>query len=216
MVDMNSFFRNKKIAVMAPHTDDGEFGAGGSIARIIQEGGDVLYVAYSAAEESLPKELNRNTLKIEVKNATNRLGIASNNLLIFDYKVRRFNEARQAILDDMIRINKEYKPDIVFVPSSNDTHQDHEVISNESFRAFKKITILGYELPWNNMNFPTDLFIKLSRENIDSKIQSIKMYESQKERIYSNPDVMIALALTRGTQIGAKYAEAFEIIRIVL
>ena len=39
-----------RILVLAPHTDDGEFGCGGSIARFASEGNEVHYVAFSAAE----------------------------------------------------------------------------------------------------------------------------------------------------------------------
>src|SRR5699024_12177975 len=34
------------ILVLAPHTDDGELGCGGSIARFIREGHEVHYVAF--------------------------------------------------------------------------------------------------------------------------------------------------------------------------
>ena len=42
------------ILVVAPHTDDGELGAGGLIARAIEEGKRVVYLALSTAAESLP------------------------------------------------------------------------------------------------------------------------------------------------------------------
>ena len=51
---MNKSF--KKVLILAPHTDDGEFGCGGTITKLISEGADVYYAAFSAAEQSvLPK-----------------------------------------------------------------------------------------------------------------------------------------------------------------
>ncbi len=44
----------KKILVLAPHTDDGEFGCGGTISKLVREGNDVFYVAFSSCEKSLP------------------------------------------------------------------------------------------------------------------------------------------------------------------
>ncbi len=49
----------QKILVLAPHTDDGELGCGGTIVRLIDEGQDVYYVAFSICEESVP-ECSRN------------------------------------------------------------------------------------------------------------------------------------------------------------
>ena len=56
----------EKILILAPHTDDGELGCGGSIARFIEEGKDVYYVAFSTAEESVEHGLPKNILEIEV------------------------------------------------------------------------------------------------------------------------------------------------------
>ena len=44
----------KKALVLAPHTDDGEFGCGGTMARLVEAGCDVRYVAFSIATRSLP------------------------------------------------------------------------------------------------------------------------------------------------------------------
>ena len=45
-------------------------------------------------------------------------------------------------------------------------HQDHETITKEAIRAFKKTSILGYELPWNHFNFSADLYINLTKRNV--------------------------------------------------
>ncbi|MCK5686311.1 PIG-L family deacetylase, partial [bacterium] len=79
----------KKILILAPHTDDGEFGCGGSIAKFIEEGADVYYAAFSTAKESVPEGLPKDILEIEVKEATKRLGIPGKNLLIFGFTVRK-------------------------------------------------------------------------------------------------------------------------------
>lgn len=65
----------KNVLVLAPHTDDGEFGAGGTIARLLAEGSNVYYAAFSTAKESVPEGMPENILEIEVKEATKRLGI---------------------------------------------------------------------------------------------------------------------------------------------
>ena len=113
-------------------------------------------------------------------------------------------------------LGKLYDPDIVFLPSINDTHQDHQTIAQEGFRAFKRITMLGYEVPWNNLDFRTSCFLGLSEVDLNKKIHAVGMYESQKHRGYASAEFIRSLALTRGVQIGRPYTETFEVVRWVI
>ncbi len=206
----------KTILILAPHTDDGEFGCGGTIAKYVAQGVRAIYVAFSAAEQSVLPHLPRDILRSEVRNATAALGIANEDCLVYDFKVRRFPELRQQILDKMIELSRQYQPDMVFLPSANDTHQDHQTIAQEGFRAFKRTTMLGYEVPWNNLDFRTSCFVDLSEENLETKIRAVRTYESQKHRDYASAEFIRSLALTRGVQIGKRYAESFEVVRWVI
>lgn len=206
----------RRALVLAPHTDDGEFGCGGTIARLIREGCDVRYVAFSAAEKSVPPDYPNDVLRQEVKAATGMLGLAPENLVLFDYEVRDFPLYRQAILEDMVRLQRELDPDVVFLPSTHDTHQDHQVVAAEGFRAFKRTTLLGYECPWNNLTFSTNAFFFLAPEDLERKLQALACYKSQFGRAYASPDYIRSLAHTRGVQIGHSYAETFEVIRWVI
>jgi LmbE family N-acetylglucosaminyl deacetylase len=206
----------KKVLVLAPHTDDGELGCGGSINRLIEEGSEVYYVAFSICTRSLPAHLAPDTLAKEVKVATKILGLADNHLILYDFDVRRFKDVRQEILEELIKIKGDINPDLVFVPSPTDIHQDHQVISEEGLRAFKNTSILGYELPWDNVTFNTRSFIKLEDRHVEKKIEALGAYESQKARTYLNANFIRSLATTRGVQINTNYAEAFEVIRWVM
>jgi LmbE family N-acetylglucosaminyl deacetylase len=208
--------RPETMLVLAPHTDDGEFGCGGAIARFAARGTHVVYAAFSAAEQSVLPHLPRDILRTEVRQATAALGIGADDCLVFDFEVRRFPELRQKILDRMLELERRYKPDMVMLPSVNDTHQDHQTIAQEGFRAFKRTTMLGYEVPWNNLDFRTSCFIEISAADLDAKIDALARYESQKHRGYASAEFVRALALTRGVQIGKPYAETFEVIRWVI
>lgn len=206
----------KKVLVLAPHTDDGELGAGGIIAKLIESGSKVYYAAFSTAEESVPNHLPKDILKSEVKAATLKLGIKSDYLIVLNYRVRNLNYKRQAILEDLVKMRNDINPDLVLMPSLNDIHQDHITIAQEGLRAFKRTTILGYELIWNNLNFNTAAFVKLKKKHIDLKCLALIEYNSQKGRDYLSSEFIVSLAKTRGVQIGAEYAEAFEVIRLIL
>jgi len=206
----------EKILILAPHTDDGELGCGGSIARFIEEGKKVFYAAFSTAEESVDPELPNNILETEVKAATKKLGIKRENLFIYNNEVRKLNYIRQEILEELIKLKKKIDPDIIFMPSINDIHQDHSTVAREGLRAFKDRTILGYELIWNNITFNTSTFIILQHNHVQSKVDALQEYKSQKDKAYMSQDFVFSLAKSRGVQIGKEYAECFEVIRWVM
>jgi LmbE family N-acetylglucosaminyl deacetylase len=210
---MTSLFRT--VLVLAPHTDDGEIGCGGTIARFVEEGKDVYYAAFSTARTSVRPEFPDNVLEIEVKAATRVLGIPSDRLIIRDFPVRHFPEHRQAILQDLIDLRQEIHPDLILVPSLHDIHQDHQVIAAEGLRAFKRLTILGYEEPWNNVVFETRCFIVLRERHVARKIEALHCYRSQMHRSYLDGEFIRSQARMRGTQIEGGYAEAFEVLRWV-
>jgi LmbE family N-acetylglucosaminyl deacetylase len=205
-----------KILVLAPHTDDGELGCGASIHKFASEGKEVFYVAFSICTKSLPEHMHPMTLANEVKKATEILGVKKENLILYDFDVRHFPSHRQEILEEMVKLNASIKPDLVLMPNVNDIHQDHQTIYAEGLRAFKQTTILGYELPWNNLIFTTNTFIKLDEANIKQKIAALNEYKSQSSRTYLNEDFIRSLARTRGVQIGTDYAEAFELVRWII
>lgn len=205
----------ERVLVLAPHTDDGELGCGASISRLLEEGTEVYYVAFSLCKNSLPPHLAPDTLEKEVKIATKVLGVKPENLILFDFDVRRFKEVRQAILEELVKLMKSINPDLIFLPTATDIHQDHQVISEEGLRAFKNTSILGYELPWNNVTFKTECFVKLNESHVKAKVLALNAYESQKHRSYLNDNFIRSLATIRGVQINAPYAEAFEVVRWV-
>jgi LmbE family N-acetylglucosaminyl deacetylase len=204
-----------RVLVLAPHTDDGEFGCGGSMARLVDAGVDVRYVAFSVATKSLPPGFPPDTLAREVADATAALGIPAGNLTTHDFEVRTFPEHRQEILEVMIALADEWWPDAVFLPSVNDIHQDHQVVAAEGLRAFKRTTVLGYEIPWNNLNFAYQAYISLERAEVERKVDALGRYGSQQHRNYANPEHIWTRARTHGINIGREYAEVFEVYRVV-
>lgn len=207
----------KKVLVLAPHTDDGELGAGGFISKLIEEGAEVFYMAFSTAEESVPEGFPKDVLKTEVKAATKVLGVKEENVIIFNYQVRKLNYVRQEILEELIRFKRNNQDiDLILIPSINDIHQDHSTIANEGIRAFKTKSIFSYELIWNNLSFNTDAYISLEERHINKKIDALKEYKSQGFRDYLSADFIRSLAVARGVQFGVSFAETFEVVRLAL
>jgi LmbE family N-acetylglucosaminyl deacetylase len=205
----------KTVLVLGPHTDDGEIGAGATISRLCREGKKVYYVAFSICEESVPPGFDKTVLSKEILRAGSRLGIPKANISTLRYKVRKFTSSRQDILEDMIKIKNTIDPDLVLLPCSYDIHQDHKVIFEEGTRAFKKTSILGYEIPWNNLEINNRCFIEVFPEDLKNKVDSILEYKSQSFRNYINEDYIRSLLVIRGKQIDFDLAESFEVIRLI-
>lgn len=204
----------QRLLILAPHTDDGEIGAGGFISSLPEET-EKLYIAFSSCEESLPEGLPANTLEKECLEATKVLGIPANSVNFLRYPVRHFSDHRQSILEKLISVKKSYDPDVVLTPASTDIHQDHATVAQEAKRAFKDRTILGYELPWNCFQMEADFFVPLKSHQINKKISAVQAYESQGFRGYGDGNLLCSFAELRGGQIGELYAEAFEVMRFI-
>ena len=204
-------FLNKKILLISPHIDDVELGMGATVNKYVRDN-DIYYLGLSAPDNV---EYD-NFIKNEFLPSCEILGLDRNNLILKKFHPRDMAYQRGEILQLLYDINVDLNPDIVFIPNSNDVHQSHTVVFEESRRAFKYKSIVGYELPWNNFEFSNDIFIPLSKENIISKVSAIKKFSSQKNRIFFSNDIVKDLAHVRGKQVGAKYAECFELIRLII
>ena len=205
----------RRALVLAPHTDDGEFGCGGTMARLVEAGADVRYVAFSIATRSLPEGFPPDTLAQEVREATAEIGIPAENLTVHDFDVRTFPDHRQEILELLIELWNDWQPDIVFQPSVHDVHQDHRTIADEGLRAFKRTTILGYEIPWNNFDFSYQAYLALEQRHVERKVAALERYASQQHRRYANGDYVWSVARTHGVNVNREYAEVFQVYRVV-
>lgn len=202
--------KNKVILAIAPHLDDIELGLGGTIHKLGKEN-TIHYLGLS-----MPPLVTKEGFMEEFWRSCDHLNLSKDRMVLKDYNPRDLFTDRIEILQLFYDTNKRIQPDIVFVPNSKDIHQSHQVAYQEARRAFKYSTILGYELPWNSMEFNMDVFIELSEEDINAKQASINSFESQKTRTFFSNDIIKDLAKLRGKQIGKDYAECFEVSRIII
>jgi LmbE family N-acetylglucosaminyl deacetylase len=190
-----------RVLVLAPHTDDGEFGCGGAMARLVESGADVRQIAFSIASRSLPEGFAADTLVHESRAA---------------FEVRTFPQVRQEILELLIEVQREFAPEMVLMPTIGDIHQDHQTIAAEGLRAFKRTTILGYEIPWNQFSFAKQAYVTLEEHHLEAKVRALDCYRSQQHRNYANEEYIRNLARTHGIEIGRPFAECFEVVRWVV
>jgi len=206
-----------RILILSTHTDDAIITTGGTISRILEEGGEIFYVGLSIAEESVPEGFPKDAVAKECQLSTKVLGIDPKKVYIERFPVRRFPEYRQKILDTIINFRDKINPDMAFIPATTDIHQDHEVVNRESIRALSRYcSIYGYDFPWNSLNEgKLNLFYQLEERHIRKKVEALSCFKSQivKKAGYLTEEYVRSLAIERGNRIGTRYAEAFEVIR---
>lgn len=195
-----------KILLIAPHVDDIEFAAGGSVARWIREGHDLFYILFSTAQESNPgfdmyKE-NQEALKI--------LGIKE--MYHEEIPVRYFPDYRQQILESLISLKEEQKPDLVVIPSISDWHQDHRTVGKECVRAFKDVNAIAYLHIWNCQDFRLNYYVKITESDLNLKIKALSAYKSQQKRKYFDVNIIKEIANIHGFLSQSKYAEGFDLL----
>ncbi len=209
--------RISKILVLSPHPDDSELGCGGTIARFREEGKEVHVVVFTAADYSLPPSVSKGTRGKESNHASLTLRVDGEHSRLLDYEVRNFPADRQRILDDLIKIGSEVNPDLVLLPCSTDQHQDHQTVHAEGLRAFKRhCSIWGYEEPWNTLMFTADVFVRLGKKHVEAKLAALKQYATQDLKPYMEPEFVESWARTRGIQADWEFAEAFELLRLLV
>ena len=200
----------RRVLALSPHTDDVELAMGGTLALHLERGDEVHVIAFSTGNVRCGASI------WEFSSAMEALKLPSEKWELIDYPAREFLKYRQEILDSLIDRRREVSPDLVYIPSQPDCHQDHEVIAKEAIRAFRKVTILGYELPWNAViPFGGNHFVRLEEHHMVRKLEALRCYESQARRAYAQEKLIWALAQMRGVMCGAEFAEAFEVIRQV-
>jgi len=199
----------KNILAISAHADDIELGAGGTVHKLSQYGSTVYSFVFSTLK-------NKVIRMPEIYKASKEMGIKHDNVVVLDYPNREFNKYRQDILQNLIDLSKDIEPDVVFTHTTQDRHQDHEVMVAESIRAFKSTCILGFEAPWNMTEAILPMTSKITEQDLDAKIKAVLSHETECYRHYINESFVRSLATVRGQSIGGQYGESFEVIRWVM
>jgi LmbE family N-acetylglucosaminyl deacetylase len=203
------------VLILAPHPDDAEFGLGGTITKLIEDKKTIYIALFSTCEISTPEGFEKGVIMEEFFQSCNFLGIPKENILCYNFEVRHFPKFRQEILEELVLLKKSIAPDLIFIPSSSDMHQDHSTIYMEAQRCFKHSNLLGYEMPWNNFEFKSLMYVVLQKSHLEKKIEALRIYKSQAHRPYNEEDFVLSLSKIRGIQVNAENAESFEIIRYI-
>ncbi len=209
-----------KIMAIGAHLDDIEIACGGTLAKAVDSGHDVKVLIMSKSGYTNKEGLLQRSDEVAVKeglNALHKLGIAD--IEILDFKTKDIPFCSDVVNAIDVRMAA-YDPDIVFTHHPFDTHQAHEGVAKASIAAARrKNTVFFYEpiTPSGRsyVAFKPAMYVDIE-STLEKKIESLKCHTSEYNK-FGAEDWIEGVRCRcgfRGYEIGKKYAEAFEILRL--
>lgn len=195
---MLEFLKNKKIMIVVAHPDDELLGLGASLNKLIKEQGVITHVVI-LGEGITSRSDRRNSYdwkkelslhQENIKTAQKVIGYES--VSTYDFPDNRFDSID--LLDIVKVIEKEkqaFKPEVIFTHHGGDLNIDHQRTFEAVMTACRPLegesikVIITFETPssteWrpssDPKNFIPNLFIDVSEENLNAKIDAMESYK---------------------------------------
>ena len=203
-------FSGKRILFLGAHPDDIEIGCGALIHHIVNKT-EILCVTLSDNQ----KNPNLKNLVDEHYQSMQALGVPKEKVILGKFNTRVFPDSRQEILEYFLKLRKDFKPDLIFTHSKQDVHQDHNTMTDEALRAFRGITVLGFDVVRSSHGFFPHFLVEVTEEDVNKKIEALSKYETYKDRYYFNSELTRSIMVRHGALAEVTFAEGFDILRIV-
>ncbi len=199
----------KKILFLGAHPDDIELGCGALLANISKRV-DILAVTLSNNQKNpaLEKVVDEHYRSMEI------LGVGPEQVVLGPFETRNFPRDRQEILEFLFDLNRKHRPDMVFVHTSADIHQDHSVTTMEALRAFRGTTVLGFDVMRSSYGFFPHFLIEVTQEDVEKKVEALSAYETYKDKYYFSPEIIRSTSVRHGSLAERPFAEGFDILRV--
>lgn len=204
---MNFFGRS--VLFLGAHPDDIELGCGALLHHIANQT-EILCVTLSDNQ----KNPDLKNVKDEHYRAMDVLGIPREKIIFGPFTTRVFPDARQEILEYFLKLRREFGPDLIFVHSRQDVHQDHLTMTDEALRAFRGITVLGFDVVRSSYGFFPHFLVEVTEEDVNKKIEALSCYETYRDRYYFNSELTRSIMVRHGALAERPFAEGFDILRI--
>jgi len=198
------------LCFIGAHPDDIELGCGALIAHVAQQT-EVLCVTLS--DNQMNPALK--TIVEEHRNSMKALGVPDSNVIVGSFETRRFPYSRQEILEYMIDLNRNFRPEIVFVHTKADIHQDHATVTEEALRAFRGTTVLGFDVLRSSYGFFPNFLVEVNQNDVDAKLNALAEYKTYQNKYYFNPEITRSTLIRHGALAERPYAEGFDILRVI-
>ncbi len=203
-------FFGRRVCFIGAHPDDIELGAGALIAHIACQ----TEVRCIALSDNQKNHALANVVK-EMYASMAVLGVPEQNVTAGQFETRRFPHQRQEILEYLIALNRDFRPEIVFTHTKNDLHQDHATVTEECLRAFRGTTVLGFDVLRSSYGFFPNFLVEVSEDDLNKKVADLAEYKTYATKYYFDPQITRATLIRHGALAERPFAEGFDILRVI-
>ncbi len=203
-------FYGKKVLFIGAHPDDIELGAGALIHHILP----ICDVTCVTLSDNQKNPLLKNVLSEHYK-SMEVLGVPRKNVIVKTFETRLMPEHRQEILEYFLELRKEIQPDIIFTHTEKDIHQDHNAMTREALRAYRGITVLGFDVVRSSHGFFPNFFVEVNEEDVNKKIAALMQYKTYQDKYYFEAELLRATMVRHGALAEKPFAEGFDILRVI-
>ena len=202
------------ILCLGAHADDIEIGCGGTLLRLLEESPG-LRVHWHVLSAPGPRDREaRCSAESWLRNA------GASRVRISQFRESYFPDQWGAIKDEIEAIRADCEPDLVLTHRRDDLHQDHRVVCELTWNAFRHHPILEYEIPKYDADLGRpNLYVSLDEPIGRLKVSGLMQhFETQKTRHWFTEDTFYALLRLRGIESGGRtrFAEAFYAHKLVV
>jgi LmbE family N-acetylglucosaminyl deacetylase len=205
--------RALRILAIGAHADDIEIGAGGMLEHMLAAGrvAEVDWVVVSATDDRADEARasartligDRATLRVEISAFRERY-------LPYDPEVKGYIDSLGARM----------QPDVILSPRLEDRHQDHRILAELTWQAFRDHLILEYEVPKyeGDLGSP-NVYVPLSEPEATAKVRHLMAaFTSQRHRPWFDEAAFRAVLRLRGIESNSPsgWAEAFTARKVSL
>ena len=203
-------FYGKRVLFLGAHPDDIELGCGALIHHIAA----ISQLHCVTLSDNQKNPMLKNVVDEHYKSMA-VLGVPRENAIFGQFTTRVFPDARQDILEYFLNLRVKIQPDIIFVHSRQDIHQDHNTMTEESLRAFRGITVLGFDVVRSSYGFFPHFLVEVTEQDVNAKIEALSQYETYRDKYYFNSELIRSISIRHGALAEKPFAEGFDILRIV-
>lgn len=197
--------RCERVLAVGAHPDDVELGVAATLLAHRARGDAVTVLTMSRGGTGGAEEVRAG----EARRAAELLGAT---LLLADLDDTRIPEGNPTI-SLVEQAVLEHRPDIVYVHSRNDNHQDHRNVHAATVIASRRVSrVYGFRSPSATVDYRPTRFVPADGL-MDRKIEVIGAYASQAGRDYLDEELIRAQARHWGFSGASRYAEPLEVIR---
>lgn len=200
------------ILAIGAHPDDVELGCGGLLLQAVRNGHRV-YIC----------TLTRGSASGDPRERTEELLKSAKFIGAKDVQIGDFEDTKLTVSSELINYIEAYvdkvNPDLILTHFHGDIHHDHRAVSTATLESARfNSNILAYEIPLTR-NFEPKVYYDIS-EVIDEKVELIRIFWSQRSKLYTKANAIKGLAEFRALQsrlnTSIDYVESFDVLKLCL